>query len=211
MQYAPPVLAAQPASGRNCGIDWARDDHAITIVDSDSRAGRRRVSRQLLYRRNGRCRREVGVVSSCSGRNGQGGLRRVGGRRDRGRGDLGLVSLSVGRRRQRTERPTVRGVAESVDDATVVGRHPRHVHRTRRRHRGEHRPAARGRAAGEPGDRRTVTVRFCRLSSFVDALRPAPISLRRTPAPALRNPRDRCCRSSDDRAAPRSERRRRGW
>ena len=35
-------------------------------------------------------------------------------------------------------------------------------------------------------------VRHCRTSSFVDALRPAPISLRRTPAPALRNPRDRC-------------------
>jgi transposase len=33
MQYAPPVLAAQPANGLTCGIDWARDDHAIAIVD----------------------------------------------------------------------------------------------------------------------------------------------------------------------------------
>ena len=40
MQYAPPVLAAQPANGRNCGIDWARDDHAIAIADSDGRAVR---------------------------------------------------------------------------------------------------------------------------------------------------------------------------
>ena len=33
MQYAPPMLAAQPANGLTCGIDWARDDHAIAIVD----------------------------------------------------------------------------------------------------------------------------------------------------------------------------------
>jgi transposase len=37
MQYAPPVLAAQPANGLTCGIDWARDDHAIAIVDSQGR------------------------------------------------------------------------------------------------------------------------------------------------------------------------------
>jgi transposase len=34
MQYAPPVLAAQAANGLTCGIDWARDDHAIAIVDA---------------------------------------------------------------------------------------------------------------------------------------------------------------------------------
>jgi len=62
MQYAPPVLAAQPANGRNCGIDWARDDHAITIVDSDSRAGRRRVCRQLLYRRNADAAEKLGLI-----------------------------------------------------------------------------------------------------------------------------------------------------
>ena len=33
MQYAPSMLAAQPANGLTCGIDWARDDHAIAIVD----------------------------------------------------------------------------------------------------------------------------------------------------------------------------------
>lgn len=33
MQYAPPVLPAEPVHGFTCGIDWARDDHAISIVD----------------------------------------------------------------------------------------------------------------------------------------------------------------------------------
>ncbi|BCO83103.1 IS110 family transposase [Mycobacterium paraintracellulare] len=34
MQYAPPALPAQPPNGLTCGIDWARDDHAIAIVDA---------------------------------------------------------------------------------------------------------------------------------------------------------------------------------
>lgn len=34
MQYAPPMLADQPVNGLTCGIDWARDDHAVSIVDS---------------------------------------------------------------------------------------------------------------------------------------------------------------------------------
>ncbi len=33
MQYAPPALPAQPANGLTCGIDWARDDHAVSVVD----------------------------------------------------------------------------------------------------------------------------------------------------------------------------------
>ena len=37
MQYAPPMLSPQPANGLTCGIDWARDDHAIAIVDSQGR------------------------------------------------------------------------------------------------------------------------------------------------------------------------------
>ena len=37
MQYAPPMLAAQPANGLTCGIDWARDDHALAIVDERGR------------------------------------------------------------------------------------------------------------------------------------------------------------------------------
>ena len=34
MEYAPPVLPTEPPNGLTCGIDWARDDHAIAIVDN---------------------------------------------------------------------------------------------------------------------------------------------------------------------------------
>jgi transposase len=34
MQYAPPTLTAEPANGLTGGIDWARDDHAIAIIDN---------------------------------------------------------------------------------------------------------------------------------------------------------------------------------
>jgi transposase len=34
MKYAPPVLPEKPAHGVTCGIDWARDDHAVSVVDS---------------------------------------------------------------------------------------------------------------------------------------------------------------------------------
>jgi transposase len=37
MQYAPLVLPAEPANGLTCGIDWARDDHAIAIIDAQGR------------------------------------------------------------------------------------------------------------------------------------------------------------------------------
>lgn len=33
MQYAPAMLAAESVNGLTCGIDWARDDHAVAIVD----------------------------------------------------------------------------------------------------------------------------------------------------------------------------------
>jgi transposase len=33
MEYAPPVLPTKPANGLTCGIDWAREDHAVSIVD----------------------------------------------------------------------------------------------------------------------------------------------------------------------------------
>ncbi|MGC1783874.1 MAG: IS110 family transposase [Acidobacteriaceae bacterium] len=38
MQYAPVTLSDQPVNGLTCGIDWARDDHAVAIVDSGGRA-----------------------------------------------------------------------------------------------------------------------------------------------------------------------------
>ena len=37
MQYDPPMLTAQPVNGLTCGIDWARDDHVIAIVDPNGR------------------------------------------------------------------------------------------------------------------------------------------------------------------------------
>lgn len=36
MQYAPVRLADQPVNGLTCGIDWARDDHAVAIIDTDA-------------------------------------------------------------------------------------------------------------------------------------------------------------------------------
>jgi hypothetical protein len=33
MQYAPVMLAVEPVNGLTCGIDWARDDHAVSVVD----------------------------------------------------------------------------------------------------------------------------------------------------------------------------------
>lgn len=37
MQYDPPVLPAEPANGVTCGIDWARDDHAVAIINAGGR------------------------------------------------------------------------------------------------------------------------------------------------------------------------------
>ena len=37
MQYAPAVLPDEPANGLTCGIDWARDDHAVSILDRHGR------------------------------------------------------------------------------------------------------------------------------------------------------------------------------
>lgn len=37
MKYARTVLPTEPANGVTCGIDWARDDHAISIVNSRGR------------------------------------------------------------------------------------------------------------------------------------------------------------------------------
>lgn len=34
MKYARTVLPTEPANGVTCGIDWARDDHAISLVNS---------------------------------------------------------------------------------------------------------------------------------------------------------------------------------
>ena len=34
MQYARPSLATEPANGLTAGIDWARDDHAVSVIDT---------------------------------------------------------------------------------------------------------------------------------------------------------------------------------
>lgn len=43
MKYARTVLPTEPVNGLTCGIDWARDDHAISIVDSRGREVRRSI------------------------------------------------------------------------------------------------------------------------------------------------------------------------
>jgi transposase len=37
MEYAPVTLSDQPVNGVTCGIDWARDDHAVAIIDDGGR------------------------------------------------------------------------------------------------------------------------------------------------------------------------------
>jgi transposase len=41
MQSAPPTLEPTPRNGVTCGIDWARDDHAVSIVDREGRQAHR--------------------------------------------------------------------------------------------------------------------------------------------------------------------------
>ena len=41
MQHAPTTLPDAPANGVTAGIDWARDDHAVAVVDSAGRQVRR--------------------------------------------------------------------------------------------------------------------------------------------------------------------------
>ena len=41
MKSAPNVLPDQPPGGLTCGIDWARDDHAVAVVDAHGRQVRR--------------------------------------------------------------------------------------------------------------------------------------------------------------------------
>jgi transposase len=41
MQSAPPTLDPTPRAGLTCGIDWARDDHAVSVVDREGRQAHR--------------------------------------------------------------------------------------------------------------------------------------------------------------------------
>ena len=41
MKSAPPALPDTPRNGLTCGIDWARDDHAVSVVDFAGRQSER--------------------------------------------------------------------------------------------------------------------------------------------------------------------------
>jgi transposase len=53
------MLAAQPANGLTCGIDWARDDHAIAIVDDRGR----QVHRSTVEHSSAGLRELVGLLA----------------------------------------------------------------------------------------------------------------------------------------------------
>jgi transposase len=59
MQYAPPGLTAVPVNGLACGIDWARDDHAVAIVDG----GGRQVHRSIVEHSSAGLRALVTVLA----------------------------------------------------------------------------------------------------------------------------------------------------
>jgi transposase len=43
MKSAPSALPEEPPNGLTCGIDWARDDHALAVVDARGRQVHRSV------------------------------------------------------------------------------------------------------------------------------------------------------------------------
>lgn len=62
MKYAPPILPTEPANGLTCGIDWARDDHAIAIVDA-----RGHLVHRSTVEHNAAGLRELVEVLACTG------------------------------------------------------------------------------------------------------------------------------------------------
>ena len=61
MNYAPTVLATEPANGQTCGIDWARDDHAVSIVDSRGKE----VARSIIEHNTAGLRTLVKLLTSA--------------------------------------------------------------------------------------------------------------------------------------------------
>jgi transposase len=59
MEYAPSTLTAVPVNGLACGIDWARDDHAVAIVDG----GGREVHRSIVEHSSAGLRALVTVLA----------------------------------------------------------------------------------------------------------------------------------------------------
>jgi len=161
--------SAVTGSGRvpSCGLEWTGDtteldrllaECDVAVVSAPLNEHTEGMIGMKQLRALGSDGVLINVWAGSAGA-GAGAVRRVGGRRDPRSGDRCLVSLPGGRRRQRTERAAVRRVAECVDDAALVGRHAGYVHRSRRRHRGEHRAVAARRAAAERGARRDVARR----------------------------------------------------
>lgn len=61
MKYGSPVLAAVPVNGLTCGIDWARDDHAVAIVDHRGRP----VHRSVVEHSSAGLRALLGLLTRC--------------------------------------------------------------------------------------------------------------------------------------------------
>jgi transposase len=59
MEYPPSTLTAVPVNGLACGIDWARDDHAVAIVDG----GGRQVHRSIVEHSSAGLRALVTVLA----------------------------------------------------------------------------------------------------------------------------------------------------
>jgi transposase len=62
MEYAAPVLPTEPVNGLTCGIDWARDDHAVAIVDQ-----RGTLVHRCTVEHSAAGLRELVAVLACSG------------------------------------------------------------------------------------------------------------------------------------------------
>lgn len=61
MKYARTGLATEPANGLTCGIDWARDDHAVSIIDSHGRE----IHRSIIEHNAAGLRMLVSVLTRC--------------------------------------------------------------------------------------------------------------------------------------------------
>lgn len=59
MKYARTVLPTEPANGVTCGIDWARDDHAISIINSRGK----QIARALIEHNAAGLRRLLSLLS----------------------------------------------------------------------------------------------------------------------------------------------------
>jgi len=73
MKSAPTALPDTPPNGLTCGIDWARDDHAVSVVDAAGRQVQRFSVAHTGAGLNGMTRRLTGhgVTEVASGPTGR--------------------------------------------------------------------------------------------------------------------------------------------